>query len=661
MKKISQACTLDCFDCCKFNIYIDKEEIVKIEGDKEHPYTKGIICKKGRAHLERLNHKDRIYTPLLKINNEWKAISFDEAISIIAKKLVYYKEKYTSKSVLYHEQYGNGGLLKSIGEIFFNFYGGVSIAKGGPCWSAGINAQKYDFGEVRSNSIEDMLNSKSIFVWGKNPAYTTIHTMQIIKKAKNEGVKVIVIDPIYTETAKIADKYIRINPGTDGALALAMAKVIIEKGLYNTEYIDSYVLGFEEYKSYVDSMELRYLCEECGVDEDTVYELVDIYTDIYCNINIGYGIQKYTNGGNTIRAIDSLAIITGQIGFSGGGVSYANRIYPSILNTDPYNSYMYGENRLFYLSYLSNFIKNTKEYSIDKNDDTPIKMAIITKSNLLNQLPNLNELESVFKDIEFKICIDMFMTDTANQCDLFIPCTSTLESEDLIYSSMTNPYITYNEQAVAPKNIFMDEYYLFREIARVINLEKYPMVTKKEYLDLVINTLKINNKNVSLDDIKNNYITIERKVAWEDKIFETPSKKIELYSSTAKNDNNYPVVRYNSPRISNKFRLLTNHHRDTLFSQHFMDKEGISKAYINSKMAKILNLIDGDIVKLKSKKIDIKSQISISDNIGDSIVMMYIGWWKKHGNPNYITDTGISDIGGQITYNETFVDIIKQN
>ncbi|MGL4797034.1 MAG: molybdopterin-dependent oxidoreductase [Paraclostridium sp.] len=661
MKKISQACTLDCFDCCKFNIYTDKGKISKIEGDKDHPYTKGMICKKGRAHLERLDHKDRIYTPLLKVDNEWKEISFEEAISIIANKLIYYKEKYTSKSILYHEQYGNGGLLKSIGEIFFNFYGGVSKAKGGPCWSAGISAQKYDFGEVRSNSIEDMLNSKSIFIWGKNPAFTTIHTMQVIKQAKNRGIKIIVIDPIYTETAKLADKYIRVNPGTDGALALAMAKIIIEKDLYNTAYIKSYVLGFKEYKSYLNSLKLEYLCEECGVDKETINELVNIYTDIYCNINIGYGVQKYTNGGNAIRAIDSLAIITGQVGFSGGGVSYANRIYPSILNTDPYKSYLYGQNRLFYLSNLSKFIEEPKAYSIDKSDNTPIKMAVITKSNLLNQLPNLQELELVFSSIEFKVCIDMFMTDTAKQCDLFIPCTSTLESEDLIYSSMTNPYITYNDQVIMPKNSLMDEYYLFNEIAKIIGLKNYPIVSKRDYLELVIQPLQIGNKSISIDDIKNNYITIEEKVAWKEKIFETPSKKIELLSSIAKEETNHAMVRYISPIVSNKFRLITNHYRDTLFSQHFMDKEGISQAYINSKMADKLKLTNGDIVKLESKNINIETQININDSVGDSIVMMYVGWWKKHGNPNYITDTGISDMGGQITYNETFVDIIKQN
>ncbi|WP_131005312.1 molybdopterin-dependent oxidoreductase [Clostridioides difficile] len=725
IKKLSHGCTLDCHDCCKFNVYTKGNNVVKIEGDKNHPYTKGFICKKGMAHLDRLNHKDRIKTPMLKVDGVWKEISFDKAIEIMAEKLTYYKEKYTSKSVMHYDQYGSGSVLKYIGDIFFNFYGGVSRQKGGPCWSAGMHAQKYDFGIARSHAIEDMLNSKSIFVWGKNPAYTTIHTMQIIKKAKEKGIKIVVIDPIYTKTAQIADKYVQVNPGTDGALAIAMAKIIVEDKLYDEEYINSYVIGFEEYKKYLYSLELSFLIDECGVKENDIRELVDLYTNKYSSINVGYGLQKYKNGGNTIRAIDALSAITGQIGFSGGGVNYANKVYPSVINSDPYNSQSYGEDREFYVSNISEFIeeslKNTSnkvnyasneldttsnkvnyvlnelgmasnkinyvsdELDITSNktdyisnelynlsnksikDNIPIKMVVITKSNMLNQLPDLVELERVFSKIEFKVCFDMFMTDTATLCDLFIPCTNTLESEDIIYSSMTNPYITYNERAVKPVHKLMDEYYFFMELAKKMGLNDYPFVEKRTYLEKVIEPLKRFDENLDIEKLKNNYFTIHSPVAWEDKKFETPSGKYELYSERIKSLGISPTPVYISNRyreIEDKnisFRLLTNHHADTLFSQHFMDKKSIAQAYINQSMAKKVGIKDKDIVTLRSKKAKINVQINIDDGVGNHIVKMYVGWWKKHGNPNSLTDTGISDFGGQVTYNESMVEIIRQN
>lgn len=670
MKKISHGCTLDCADCCKFNVYVKNDDIIKIEGDKEHPYTKGFICKKGLAHLKRLNHSKRIYKPLIKINDKWKEIEFDEAINIMVKKLSYYKSKFGSKSILYYEQYGNGTVLKSIGEKFFNFYGGVSLSKGGPCWSAGIAAQKLDFGDSRSHSLEDMLNSKNIFVWGKNPANTTIHTMQMIKMAKEKGSKIIVIDPIETATAKLADKYIKIKANGDKALALAMGQIIIKNKLYDEKYIKLYVNGFEEYKSYILSLNIKDLSKECGVDISTIEELVKLYCQKYSTILLGFGMQKYKNGGMTIRLIDALGAITGQIGFSGGGVNYANKVYPKILNTDPYDSEKFSSNRYYYTNEISEFIEKCNlgntyykndifiNHEDDKGDyelNIPIKMAIITKSNLLNQLANINNLKRALSKVEFKVCFDMFITDTVKECDLFIPVTSQLESEDLLFSSMMNPYLVYNEKILEPQEKLMDEYYFFMEVAKRLKMSNYPIVTKKEYLEKVIYPLKNINSDISLEYLKNNYFTLHKDVAWSDKNFVNESGKFEII-----NCEEIKKFETNKYKDISKLRLLTNHGRDSLSSQHFMDDDGIAIAYINEKEAKRFNINNNEIIYLKSENGQIKVKINIDKSIGDNIVMMFVGWWERHGNPNFLTNSGISDIGGQITYNETFVEIIKR-
>lgn len=668
MKKLSHGCTLDCADCCKFNVYIDKNEVVKIEGDEGHPYTKGFICKKGLAHLKRVNHEKRLYNPLLKVNGEWKEISFKEAIDIMAKRLKDYKNEFGSRSILYYEQYGNGSLLKSIGEKFFNFYGGVSLAKGGPCWSAGIAAQKLDFGDSKSHSLEDMMNSNNIFVWGKNPANTTIHTMQMIRKAKANGSKIIVIDPIETATATLSDKYIRIKPNGDLALALAIGKVIIENEFFDEKYIKSYVNGFEEYKEYVLSLNIEELSLECGVEINEINELVRLYCEKYSTILLGFGMQKYKNGGITIRAIDALGAITGQIGFSGGGVNYANKVYPKILNSDPYNSEKAASNRYFYTSEINEFIEKcslgktyykndificNKDKESDYDLNIPIKMAVITKSNLVNQLPNVNKLKKSLSKIDFKVYFDMFMTDTAKVCDLIIPTSSQLESEDLLFSSMMNPYLIYNEKLIEPREKLMDEYYFFMELAKEMNLNDYPYVEKTDYLEKVIEPLKHINSNINLGFIKSNYLTLHKNIAWEDKKFMTKSRKFEIIRLYDLNNK----VKCSENKA--KIRLLTNHGRDSLSSQHFIDEEGMSIAYINENMSKSLDIDNDEIVYLKSENGQIKVRIKIDSSISDKVVMMFVGWWEKHGNPNVLTNSGISDIGGQITYNETFVDIIK--
>lgn len=647
MKKLSGGCTLDCFDCCKFNVYVDNNQVIKIEGDKNHPYTKGFICKKGLMHLNRSNHPKRQYKPLLKVNGEWIEISFEEAIDIIAKRLSEYKEEYGAQSILYYEQYGSGSLLKSIGDIFFNFFGGCSKQKGGPCWSAGIAAQKQNFGDVRSHCLEDMINSRTIIVWGKNPANTTIHTMQMIKKAKQNGSYIIVIDPIKTETAKLADYYVQVNPGGDGALALAIGKKIIEENRFDAEYVAEHVNGFQAYKNYVENLDMNTLCKRAGVNEDVVNFITEKYTELYSTILLGYGLQKYSHGGNTISLIDTLAAITGQIGKSGGGVNYANKVYTSILNTDPYHSENYADNRIFYVSKMSSFIKENN-----------IKMAIITKSNLLNQLPDLNSLEESLKSIDFKVCIDQFLTDTVQICDLFIPATTVLESEDLIFSSMTNPYITYIEKAVEPKNSLMDEYYFFMKLAEKLNIQHYPRVSKKEYLTNVIEPLKEIVPQISLEYIRDNYITIHESIPWMDKNFMTQSGKFEIFFN--EEILKEMLEKGNDKNHKNCFRILTTHGRESLFSQHYMDKDEKAEAYINVKMAEKCGFKSGDFVYLESQKGRIKVKLIVDDGISDNVVMMYAGWWKKQGNPNWIMESGISDIGGQVTYNDNFVKLYKQ-
>lgn len=640
MKKLSSACTLDCFDCCRFNVYVEDDIVKKVEGDKEHPYTKGFICPKGLKHLERHNHPKRQYKPLIKEQGKWKEISFEKAIELMSEKLKLYRDSYGTESVLYYEQYGSGSLLKSIGEIFFIFFGGCSRNRGCVCWGAGIEAQNRNFGDVKSHSLEDLYNSKTIIVWGKNPAETTIHTMNMIKKAQKNGSYVIVIDPIETSTAKQADFYVRVKPDGDAALAFAIGKMIIEKGKCNNDYIEKYVNGFEAYKQYVNSLDMDMLCRESGVTEKTVEILAEKYTELYSTILCGHGLQRYVNGGNTIMAIDALGAITGQIGQDGGGVNYANKVYPGILNLDPYNSSSYGKNRFFNVNNISSFIKDNK-----------IKMAVITKSNFINQLPDLNNLKEAFEGIEFKVCFDLFLTDTAKICDLFIPVTSVFESEDIIFSSMTNPYLTYIEKAVEPENELMDEYGFFKALAEKMELKNYPKVSKKEYLTKVIEPLKEMESEMSLDFLKDNYFTIHESVAWKDKKFKTPSGRFEIYF----NESLFDKKEINNNKYG--FRLITTHGRESISSQHFMDEESISKGYINNKMAKQQEVEDGMKVIIESENGKITAMIKIDDSIGDNIVMMHSGAWKKQGNPNYITSTDVSDIGGQIAYNDTYVKI----
>lgn len=646
----NHGCTLDCFGCCKFKVEVEDNKVIKIEADKNHPYTKGIMCEKGKKHLDRLYDKDRIYLPMKKINGSWVEISFYDAIKIIADKLTYYKSKYSSNSVMHYSESGSGSILKGIEDIFFNFYGGITRTDGGTCWSAGNRAQKYDFGYNKSHFIDDVLNSKNIILWSKNPANSHIQLFYMIRKAQKNGAKIIVIDPMETDTAKIADIHVKINPATDGALAMAMTKIIIEENLHDLEFINQNIIGFNEYKAYLDTIDIQMLCNECGIDLGLIKEVTYLYAkEKYSSIHLGYGVQRYKNGGNAVRAIDALGAITGSIGKKGGGVNYSNKVYSKVLNLDPYKSYKDAKNyREFDLNEFPSFAKDN------------IKAIFVSKANPLNQWPNLNEFKRTFKNIEFKVCIDMFMTDTAKECDLFIPCTNTLETEDLLYTSMSNPYILFNELCVKPKDKLMDEYYFFMELAKEMSIENYPLISKKEYLSEIIKP--ITNSKINLETIKNDYITIEKStIAWENLKFKTPSGKIEIYSENAKKECGSAIPVYKNQNLNskenNKLRLLTTHPKRSLLSQGFKNIDNIAIADLSKEVAEKYNISQDEIITLKSRNGKIDVRVNITDIVLENVIHMNVGWWEKSSNPNFLTENAVSDMGKQIAYNDTFVEI----
>lgn len=432
-KRIKFTCPLDCFDICTMVALVKDDRITKIEGDKDHPFTQGFICKKGKKHLERLYHPKRILNPKKKVNGKWIDISFEEALDEIAEKLVKIKEKYGPSAVLHFYDSGYGGISKTVDKMFFNYYGGATVHTGSLCWGAGIEAQKIDFGGNKGHAPEDLLNSKTIIIWGRNPADTNIHLMKYLTEAKKRGVYIYLIDPIRTNTARIVSKHVSIKPSTDGALALGMANYIINEGLLDEDFIKNYVKGYDEYKEYVQRFTLDYVEEVTGIHRNEIKELAESYAkNKPSSIIIGYGIQRYKNGGNNIRAIDALGAITGNIGVNGGGVNYSNKLIGDYIQGEVAKSDKYAVNRRTYSkAKLAQFIMNA--------DNPPIKCLFITKSNPLVQVPNINATIKAFEKVDFKVVIDMFMTDTAKAADLVLPATSILEEDDFIYSSMFSP------------------------------------------------------------------------------------------------------------------------------------------------------------------------------------------------------------------------------
>jgi len=653
-KQVSVSCPMDCCDLCRFVVTVEEGRIIKFAGDRHHPVTKGFTCKKGKDLVQRMLHPDRIRHPLIKKNDQFIKISYDEVFDIIADKLSSIKENFGSKAVLNYTSDGYGGIKARIQNIFFNCFGGVTQPQGSLCWGAGIKAQEYDFGSSKGHFPDDILNADTILVWGRNPKYTSIHLYKLLKQAQKRGSRIIVIDPVKTETARAFDDYIRIRPSTDGALALAMAGTIIENNLHDKEFIGKYVLGFNRFKAYASSFTLERAEQITGISTKTIEELALLYAGSKtASIYIGFGMQRYQNGGNNVRCIDALAVLTGKIGKKGCGVNYAAKSISPFLQDLEKKSRIYAKSRrLFTVGKLGQFLEEVQ--------NPPVKAIFVACGNPLTQSPDLEKTIKNFSRIEFKVVFDHFMTDTVKQADIVLPAAFVFEQNDLFSTSMYSPVLNYSQQALDLPEEVMPEFEFYLKLAEKMGVKNLGFKDSEEYLIKSVQPL-LEKLGKKFTQLPGSYLRIETdEIAWKDKIFQTPSGKIELYSEQALLDGLSPLPTFIEPRSGNNqfpLRLLTCHTIDSMHSQGFAFTDEVPELYLNRKTARKFSVQKEPYVVVKGEKTEIKVRLCVDDAICDDTAFIYQGFWHKSGAVNYLTKSVISDMGKQAAYYDSFCTI----
>ena len=649
--EVKVSCPMDCFDLCRFVATVENNRVIHLQGDKEHPLTKGLICKKGKSLVQRLYHPERLLYPLVRQKNGFIRASYEAVFDRIAENLTAIKNTYGPTAIFNYNGDGYGGLKGRIQTLFFNCFGGATGVKGSLCWGAGMAAQKYDFGEVKGHFPDDVLHADTILVWGRNPRETGIHFFSYLKQAEKKGSRVIVIDPVKTGTAGAFDSYIRVKPSTDGALALAMARVIIENNLHDKAFIESHVFGFEAFRSYAASFSLEYAETVTGISSKIIENLALTYArSKTASIYIGYGLQRYQNGGNTVRCIDALAAITGKIGKKGCGVNYAAKSLSPYLNAVELKSREY-------IKAERNCIAGKLGDFLDEAIDPPVRAIFVSAANPLNQTPDLKKTVAAFSKIGFKVVFDHFMTDTARFADIVIPAASVFEQEDIFATSMYSPFLNYSQKAVDPPEDLMPEFEFYLRLASRMGIDNLGFSNSQDYLEKNCAPL-LNMFNLQFSSLQNSCFCIEKdRIAWEDKAFETPSKKIELYSEQALKKGLSPLPVFVEPvkgREDFPLRLLTCHTGESMHSQGFAFREDMPVVYLNRDTAQTYGIQDQSYVCVKGEKYKFKARVSVTDDICDSTVFIHQGWWHKNGAVNFLTKSLVSDMGGQAAYYDSF-------
>ncbi len=679
------ACPRDCYDTCSIISTVKDGVLKAINGNPANTYTNGHVCAKGYSYTRRVYSPDRIKYPMRQKgrgSGKWERISWDEAYTQIAKEILRIKHEYGSTlPICYNIGTGSMEILHNAPKGFFASIGYPTIAAGDPCWPAGMDAQSFDMGTIYCNDPETFVNSKYIILWGQNAAWTSIHSMHFIDKARKAGAKLVVIDPVLTSTASRADEYIQIKPASDGALALGMARHILDKKLYDADWLEKNAIGTEDFFQYLtNEVSLEWAEKESGVPKKVIARLAEEYaTAKPANIWIGYGIQRHTNGGQMVRSIDALAALTGNIGKSGGGAQYGQLQtwgfnYNTTLQKPPANS---GGTK------PRNIDINNFAHDIVATQDPPIKMIWFASRSAVSQDPDPEKTRQALKKMDLVVTCDQFMTPTVAMSDIVLPVTTFFESLG-VNVSYWQYWLSLNEKAIKPMYETKDDLQIAMDLSKKLNeLEPgsctFPVISNREdWLDKEFNPDVYKLFGISdWRELRKGPVKAKTGlVAWQDGKFETPSKKYEFHSELAKKYK-HPAIpsylpcvpqskKYPLRYFSSHWPIGTNVQFQNLDWMSAIQKEPFLE--IHPLTAQKYALKEGDKVKAYNDIGSITVPVHITSTVPPDMAITYAAWYKDNPNlANNLVKVRNTDMGSMklnypgTAFHDNFIEIKKIN
>jgi len=676
MKEYLTACPRNCYSTCSFKVLVADNKIKRVLPFSGNSATPEGPCIKGLSYIERASSEERIIYPLEKQSDgSFIKISMEDALNKIAAKLEYFRKEFGPHSVLFYKGSGMSGLANEISSNFWQLFGGATTTYGNLCWPAGLEAVKGTLGDVKHNEPWDIQNAKTIVIWGKNPAETNIQEIAFITEARKRGAKVVVIDPRRTPTADKADILYTPKPGTDGALALSIAKIIIDKSLHNTSFIRNHVKGFDEFSNSL-SLDAHTAEQITGIPSAEIEKLaVLIATGGPLTILPGYGLQRYTNGGQTIRSILALILITGNIGRSGTGFNYANLqsyIFDETLEPDSY----YPDNvsdapfrRTISMAALGRDMLSAS--------DPPLKFAWIERGNPLTQSPQTNLVRDAFKKLEFRVVVEQFMTDTAQIADIILPAKNMFEQTDVL-GSYWSPYIQLKPKILdLPGEVMTEPEYYFHLAGRLgINIPDQNLIPSPgdENMRLWLTERMKSNPEITLELLEQgpHLPPLFEPIAYSQLKFKTPSGKAELVSEIISMKWGVDSIpSYTAPdngsKVTEAFPLwfLTPNTGSRIHSQFGnlkVIKETMPETMIeiSPEDACKRGIIDGDTIRIFNQNGEVVNKCRVTNNLMAGCVVLYNGIWLSEGGAgNRLTTGRETDMGHGASFHDTRVQIEK--
>lgn len=678
--------------------------VTAVQGHPTHPFTQGRLCAKTNHYQERIYHPERVLYPMRRVGpkgeGQFERITWDEALNDIGQRWRRIIAESGPTAILPYSYLGTQGLVNglTVGDAFFNRLG-ATVSERTFCDSGASTAYVMTVGPTPGMDPESFEHSRFIILWACNLLSTNAHLWPFIERAREKGAKLVVIDPVRTQTASMADLHVRVRPGTDGALALAMMNVIIREGLVDRDYVERYTVGYEDLVTHVAPYTPEFAEGETGVDAETIRQLARDYAATQPSaIRIGVAIERSAGGGQLVRALTCLPALIGAWRRPGGGLLQLplwafpvkwDRLHRADLSppgTRVLNQWRIGA-------------ALTNQWPLDP----PIRALFVYNSNPLVVAPDQLRLrQGLARDDLFTVVSDHFITDTARYADLVLPATTQAEQVDLMFS-WGHLYMTYNHAAVAPLGEAISNAELFRRLARVMQFDD-PFFQRSDEQILVdaVDWEHPSMHGITLELLREQgYARLNLPPAavfapHAEGGFPTPSGKVELKASMAAGGNFVlptfrqgsnehqdgspvsPLPTYQPPRESGRaapelaaryplsmMSPKSHSFLNSTYANHRrqLSREGEQKIFLHAHDADARGIRNDDVVRVFNDRGSFVGVAKIGEETMPGVVIAPMGHWvarsREQATPAALNPTAFADLGCAPSFSDNLVEVAR--
>jgi anaerobic selenocysteine-containing dehydrogenase len=669
-KVIRSHCRI-CHGGCGVLVHVKDGRVIRIEGDPESPISRGTLCPKGIASIQLVHHPDRVIHPLKRAGareeGRWERISWNEAFEILTSKMKEYKNQYGAESIVLG--YGTGRDNEAFIYRFANLLGTPNVLTAGHmCYGPRVSTSIITCGNLPVCDYEG--NPRCIMVWGNNAIISNPDEYKgvYLSDALAKGAKLIVVDPRFTKLADRSNLWLQLRPGTDVALALGILHVIIEEELYDKDFVQDWIYGWEEFVKRVREYSIKRVSQITWVPEEKIEEAARLFarTKPAC-IQWGVAIEQSINCVDNNRLLIALTAITGNLDVPGGMVFY---VPPPTMNASQFGLHQMlppeqrkkrlgGE--VFKLADAFAIINPKFVWdAILYEEPYPVKMVFLISSNPLITRANASVVYEALKKVEFLAVSDFFLTPTAQLADLVLPAATWLEMDYVAEFWKRHGYVLARQKAIQVGECKSDHEVL-NELGNRMGQKEHWWPTVRHALNAILapSGLRFN------EFVERGFLRGKMEYRkYEKKGFSTPTRKVELYSTRMKEWGYDPLSQFREPPESPLSRsdllkdypyILITGMRPTAFfhSEHRQIpwlRELLPEPFveIHPETAEREGIMEGDWVAIESLRGKCFQRAKLTLGIDPRVIAAQHAWWfpekdsPEHGwkdsNINFLTD-----------------------